>query len=141
MNKVEVISLDRQGKVFEKSIKKLTFKILKILNKNNVSVEIYLINGQKMRFLNKKFRGKPKATSVLSFQEPRNFIYPKSKFKRIGEIYLNAEVLGFRFQVSGLLIHGLLHLLGYNHQKKNDRIKMERAEQQLLRKFQIPSTK
>ncbi|NCO15595.1 MAG: rRNA maturation RNAse YbeY [Parcubacteria group bacterium] len=38
-----------------------------------------------------------------------------------------------------MLVHGLLHLFGYNHQEKNDRIRMEKAEQKLLLK--IRSTK
>jgi len=99
-------------------------------------VEIYLINSQKMRFLNKKFRGKDKTTTVLSFEEPRNFILPPSKSKKIGEIYLNSQLPNY--SITQLLTHGLLHLLGYNHQKKNDRIKMEKAEQKLLRQTLNP---
>lgn len=142
MNKVLVISLEKRFKEFEREIKKIVLRILKILNKSNVLVEIYLINSQKMKFLNKKFRGQDKTTTVLSFEEPRNFILPPSKFKKIGEIYLNADQRGlyaeqrgksqrksaFSQRQSALLAHGLLHLLGYNHKKKSDRIKMERLE-------------
>ena len=157
INKVIVTSLEKKFKKFEKKIKLAAQKILRILGKpphqtrigaksaknnnksslwcggkNNVLVEIYLINSQKMRFLNKKFWGKDKTTTVLSFEEPRNFILPPSKSKKIGEIYLNEETRDKK-QETRLLVHGLLHLLGYNHQKKNDRIKMEKAEQKLLR--------
>jgi probable rRNA maturation factor len=161
MNRVLVISLDKKFSRFKKEIKNTAFKILAVLNKNNVLVEIYLINSLKMRFLNKKFRGQDKTTTVLSFTEPRNFIYPPErgttqtvrgqtrKIRRIGEIYLNAEVYrksqrhsaSSQRQLAYFLTHGLLHLCGYNHSKKSDRIKMERAEQRLLRKLQIPSTK
>jgi len=127
MNKVEVFSLDKQSKTLEKLIQKLAGRILKILNKSDVSTEIYLINSQKMRFLNKKFRGKDKTTTVLSFEEPRNFILPASRFRKIGEIYIKFPIPNS--PIPQLLCHGLLHLLGYNHQKKNDRIKMERKEQ------------
>jgi len=137
INKVIVTSLEKKFKKFEKKIKLAAQKILRILGKNNVLVEIYLINSQKMRFLNKKFRGKDKTTTVLSFEEPRNFILPPSKSKKIGEIYLNSQLPNY--SITQLLTHGLLHLLGYNHQKKNDRIKMEKAEQKLLLK--IRSTK
>lgn len=127
MNKVSVISSDKKFKKFERKIKNTALKILKILKKTSVSVEIYLINSRKMRFLNKKFRGKNKTTTILSFEESRNFISPPSKYKKIGEIYLNSQISNS--QITQLLIHGLLHLFGYNHQKKNDRIKMERKEQ------------
>jgi len=151
-NRVLVTSLDKRFQKFEKKIKLACQKILKILGKDNVLVEIYLINSQKMRFLNKKFRGKNKTTTVLSFEEPRNFILPASKYKKIGEIYLNlaritrgsytAEHARIRERSANYkkisegsayyLIHGLLHLLGYNHQKKSDRIKMEKKEKEIL---------
>jgi len=147
MNKIEVVNLSKQSKRFEKSIKKSASKILEILNKTGLAVEIYLIDGRKMRLLNKKFRGKDKTTTILSFEEPRNFILPASKFRKIGEIYLSADQRGpyaeqrgksqrksaFSQRQSALLIHGLLHLLGYNHQQKNDRIKMESKERKLLK--------
>jgi probable rRNA maturation factor len=141
MNKVTVISLDERFKKNEENVKKAVLGILKILNKNGISVEIYLINGQKIRFLNKKFRGKNKTTTVLSFEEPRNFIYPPltrkrgikpaSKFKKIGEIYIKLPITNY--PIIQLLTHGLLHLFGYSHQRKNDRIRMERKEHQLLK--------
>jgi len=134
-NRVLVTSLDKRFQKFEKKIKLACQKILKILGKDNVLVEIYLINSQKMRFLNKKFRGKNKTTTVLSFEEPRNFILPASKYKKIGEIYLNLANSKLKTQNSKLyyLIHGLLHLLGYNHKKKSDRIRMEKMEKLVMR--------
>jgi len=143
MNKIEIFSSDGRFKKFEKLIKKTAGRILKILNKSGVSVEIYLINGRRMRFLNKKFRGKDKATTILSFEEPRNFIYPPftrkrgikpaSKFKKIGEIYLKFPITNY--PINYLLIHGLLHLLGYSHQKKSDRIRMEARENWVIREL------
>ncbi len=106
------------------NVKKTAGKILKILKKKNLEVEIYLTNHRMMRRLNKEFRGKDKVADVLSFNEPKNFISSPSKYKKIGEIYLNMSDV--RCQ---LLVHGLLHLLGYDHKGKNDRIKMEKLEQ------------
>ena len=91
-----------------------------------------------MKFLNKKFLGKNKSTDVLSFIEPKSFVYPPGRFKRLGEIYLNIPLIerqsGANFEValSRPLIHGFLHLLGYTHRRKNDRIKMEKQEVRLL---------
>jgi probable rRNA maturation factor len=141
--------LERRYKRFEKIISVFAGKALKILKKDKISVEIYLADNKRMRILNKKFRGKDKTTTVLSFEEPRNFILPPSKIKKIGEIYLNMDIMqkmrmnanaankfsqySHKFVVwHYYLVHGLLHLLGYNHYKKNDKIKMERKEQYIL---------
>ncbi len=83
-NEVLVFSLDKKFKELEKEVEVIGKKILEILKKNSVSVEIYLADARKMRFLNKKFRGKDKAASILSFEEPRNFVLPASKTKKIG---------------------------------------------------------
>ncbi len=137
MNKVEIVNLvGKRDKKVEKELKKVALKTIQFLGGKNISVEIFLAKSQLMKFLNKKFCGKNKTADVLSFEEPKDFISPKSKNKNIGEIYLNSKfsILNSRY----LLIHGLLHLFGYDHQKKNDIIKMELAEQRLLK---ILSTK
>lgn len=132
MNKISVVSLDKRFRKEEKGVKSAALKMLKILNKTGVLVEIYLTDSRKMRFLNKKFRGKNKTTTILSFEEPRNFILPPSKQKKIGEIYIKFPLSNH--PINQLLCHGLLHLFGYNHQKKSDRIKMERLENLVMRK-------
>ena len=65
--------------------------ILKILNKDNVAVDIYLTGNALMRRLNKEYRGKDKVANVLSFVEPINFPHPETKTRFLGEIYLNAS--------------------------------------------------
>lgn len=131
--RVAVLSLEKRFKKFDGKIKKTALKILEILKKKNVSVEIYLTGNQKMRFLNKKFLGKNKSTDVLSFEEPKGFIYPPERaIKRIGEIYLNMSMINNQRSMIYLLTHGILHLFGYNHKKKSDRIKMEKMEQKIL---------
>lgn len=134
MSKISVFSLDKKFNKFEKEIKGIALKILKILKKEDVAVEIYLVGDKIMKELNKKFRGKNKAANVLSFVEPKNFPRPEIKGKFLGEIYLNFEssILNSQFSILYLLIHGLLHLSGYAHKKKNDRIKMEKKERSLI---------
>lgn len=131
VNKVAILSLEKRFKKFEREIKKIALKILEILKKKNISAEIYLAGDQDMLFLNKKFRGKNKPADILSFEEPEGFIYPKFKFKPIGEVYLNMT----NDQQPKLLIHGFLHLFGYNHKNKNDRIKMEKKECLVIKKL------
>ena len=60
MNKISVVGLDKKFKKFEAEIRGVALKILEILNKDGVEAEIYLIDGPKMRFLNKNFAAKTK---------------------------------------------------------------------------------
>lgn len=139
---IEVIVLDKRFEKCKRPVLEASQKILKILKKQNVSAEIYLANTKKMRFLNRKFRGRNKSADILSFNEPADFPHPEltdsggtKKTKPIGEIYLNPSNVSGQMSNVNLLIHGLLHLLGYNHKKKSDRIRMEKAEQKLLLKI------
>lgn len=135
-NKVSAVALQKKFKKFENRIKKNTLKILEILKKKRISVDVYLADNKTMRFLNKKLRNKNKSANVLSFVEPKSFISPpiaKSLTgKKIGEIYLNMEQKDKSLSKEFLLIHGILHLLGYDHKKKSDRIKMEKKEKYLI---------
>jgi probable rRNA maturation factor len=140
-NKIAVIGLEKRFEKFEKIIGKSAQEILKILKKKNIAAEIYLADNKLMRRLNREYRGKDKTANVLSFQEPEGFVYPTTKHKRIGEIYFNLtsnsliatrnsrklSTIGYK-----LLVHGILHLLGYTHKAENDRIKMEKRENHVL---------
>ena len=89
-----------------------------------------------MRRLNKEYRGKDKVANVLSFVEPLNFPHPETKTRFLGEIYLNF-IDSDKFVVSCqyLLIHAILHLLGYTHKGKSDRMKMEKKENHVYHLF------
>lgn len=127
MNKVIATSLDKRFKGDELAAKKIVLEALKILKEDSALIEIFLIGNKLMRRLNKEFRGKDKATNILSFVEPETFPHPETKSRYLGEIYLNATAK-YKSQAISLLIHGVLHLLGYTHKKRNDRMKMEKME-------------
>lgn len=139
MAAVEIFSLNSDFRKFEKGIRQTAMSVLRHLRGKHCYLEIYLVPDQEMKFLNKKFRGKNTTANVLSFNEPKRFIYPPSRKRRLGEIYLNIPFVkrraagDFEVTLARLLIHGFLHLLGYTHGRKNDRIKMEKKELKLLK--------
>lgn len=131
-NKIEVVGFEKRFKKFEKIVGKSIEEILKILKKKNVAVEIFLAGNGLMRQLNREYRGKDKAADVLSFVEPANFPHPEKKERFLGEIYLNLDEIA---NTDYLLIHAMLHLLGYSHKRKSDRIKMEKKEKHVYHFF------
>lgn len=138
-NEISITALDRRflrGKKdpFDKlraSIKKTAVRALKILRKKKISVDIYLAGPALMKKLNAELRNKNYPADVLSFQEPKDFIFPESEYEKIGEIFLN--FVGT--ETKKLLIHGLLHLLGYTHKKEKEAIKMEKMEKMIIGKL------
>ncbi len=100
-------------------------------------VSIAVVSDRRMRALNRQFRGKDLATDVLSF--PATHMPGVSAF--LGDIVIAAGVATRQAREAGhspatefkvLALHGLLHLLGYDHD--TDGGKMARAEARLRKK-------
>lgn len=144
-NQIIVHSIDKKFEALGGSVRKQVLEILMALKKDGVAIDVSLIGNRKMRALNRTYRGKDSATNVLSFEEPKQFIYPKKGLQPKGEIYVNPEMasdwwsgknkkkaeefLNIRF----LLVHGILHLFGYDHIEDGDAVKMEKKESQTMR--------
>ncbi len=104
-----------------------------------------------MRALNRHYRGVDRTTDVLSFPQQEGYKLQvtscKSKDKKLllGDLVINLHKvkrqaeeyeLGFYEELKRLMIHGLLHLLGYDHERsKYSRRKMEEKELKLLEKI------
>jgi probable rRNA maturation factor len=72
-------------------------------------------------------------TNVKSYPAPANFPHPETKETYLGEIYLNPDYIKEKGEdFDYMLIHGFLHLLGYDHKKDEDALKMEKLEKELL---------
>ncbi len=118
----------------EEEARRLLKKALKLLGRERSAIDIFFIGDAVMRRLNRVYRGKDKTTNVLSFSAPKNFPRPdlKTETAYLGEIYLNMGYIkkeGEDWRV--MLIHGLLHLLGFDHEKISDKIKMQKLEKSI----------
>ena len=107
--------------------------------KNKIFCTLLLSNNKEIKFLNKKFRKKNKETDVLSFP-----FYTKQELKKklrkekeiyLGDIIINLNKIkrgdnlkNFKIEFDRLWIHGLTHLLGLDHKKNKDFLKMDRME-------------
>ncbi len=122
----------------EKKIHRFAKEILKTLGApdrgvQNATLDIFLLPGRDMRALKRRFMKKRSEPNVLSFLEPLRFPHPETKKRYLGEIYLNRDILQRSpDRTAPLLLHGMLHLLGYDHKKRADATKMERLEEKIL---------
>jgi len=106
-----------------------------------------VVTGQEMvQQLNRNYRGKDEPTDVLAFStrdeaDGSRFIFAPDGLLHLGEViisYPQAEVQAeehrhpLKRELSILLIHGLLHLLGYDHEESEARRKMQSREKELL---------
>ena len=123
-------------------IKKKLVKLnkLKLFKKKSKNHTIFLTNNKKMRELNKKFKNKNKTTDVLSFPFHNKINYKKNIY--LGDIAISYEIIkersknsNFFIEFDKMWIHGYLHLLGHNHKKKKDFIKMQKLENLILNYF------
>lgn len=91
-------------------------------------IDLFLVDSETMRKLNRKYRKKNKATNVLSFPTPLNF--PSDS---LGEIYLDPKYIEKKKEdMVFMMVHGVLHILGYDHIRTRDRMVMERKESALI---------
>lgn len=132
-NAVSVINLDMRFKKLVDTVKDGAHSFLDALGKSGVRVEIYLVGKPRMRKLNREYRGRDASTNVLAFNAPKNFPNPDSDYTSLGEVYLCPPfIVEHGEDIYYLLLHGLLHALGFNHENKSDRIKMEKLERKVM---------
>ena len=116
-------------------------KIAKYEFTNNHHLNVSFVSPEEMQLLNKTYRNSNKPTNVLSFEIPQNFPTGENK-TLIGEIALCEEVILkeskkykkiFENRLKHMIIHGLLHLLGFDHMKKLDQNEMEKIEKKIMK--------
>jgi len=133
-------------KINQKYLNKIAEKTLETVKfKKPAEISLVIAGDRRIKTLNRKYRGKNKITDVLSFSALEDklnknkkikFISPKEK-AFLGEIFIcypqAARQAKFqkhpvKKETAILLIHGVLHLLGYDHLKKSEMIKMKQKE-------------
>ncbi len=104
--------------------------------KKNWEVSLAIVGSARMKSLNNIYRGINKTTDVLSFTDLREIIINIEEVKKASK-YL--EVFGEKKSAEYifyfLLVHGLLHLIGYEDDKENDRLKMMSLGEKFLNAY------
>jgi probable rRNA maturation factor len=133
---IEVVNRQRHFKVDTEAWTTFAMKALTAIGKDESSATIAFVSDKKIRELNRQFRGIDKATDVLSFPADG----PDEL--NLGDIAIATETaatqarengLSFDDEIAQLILHGLLHLSGYDHETDNG--EMNRLELRLRRKL------
>jgi len=124
-------------------IKKTLNQFIEFFDILKLDLEVSFCRENQIRALNKKFRGKDSATNVLSFPDVEQKILSN---QCIGELLicqnilekeaLDQEKTTFDHFIH-LMIHSMLHIVGYGHEDVNDAILMETKEVEFLSKIGI----
>lgn len=112
-----------------------------LADRHNAQLTVRIVGTEEGTELNSQWRGKPGPTNVLSFPcDGIEGIAPNL----LGDIVICAPVVAREAEEQGkpvqahwahMLVHGTLHLLGYDHQKPAEAAQMEQLETDILRKF------
>ncbi len=118
-------------------------KMLEYLHKDAFEVVIRMVDKDEIQQLNAHYRQQNKPTNVLSFASdfPAEFALEMGEFKTLGDVVICTEIVvqqameqgkSFENHLTHLVLHGVLHLLGYDHERTDEALEMERLEIKIL---------
>ena len=113
----------------------------------NVIFNIIIIDNPTIHKINKEYRDKDAPTDVISFalEDDKTVIEPDG-VRILGDIYISIDKVhdqaleyghSFKRELSFLAVHGLLHLLGYDHMEKSDEEVMFKKQEEVLNYYEI----
>lgn len=146
MNNFEIINETVENINELEEIKKLLEYALKYLEIDNAIFNVIIVDEEKIQYLNKNYRDKNSVTDVISFALEDDNTFIKTDMRILGDIYIclkrakdQSIEYGHSFlrEISFLTIHGLLHLLGYDHMEKDEEKIMFELQERILSEYGI----
>lgn len=116
------------------------------LKLEHVLFNVIIINNDEIHRMNKEYRGVDRPTDVISFALEDDETFVKTDMRVLGDIYISidkakeqAENYGhsLKRELSFLTIHGILHLLGYDHMTSEDEKEMFGLQEMILNEYGI----
>ena len=130
-----ILNKQRKHAIDRRELRKFVLVLSHEMEIGHLSFAIVFITDVAMRNYNRTYRGYDKPTDVLSFRGEAGYL---------GDILISSETaytqalkarkLNFQTNIHRLIVHGLLHLMGYDHE--NDDGEMRAIERRLRRRFQ-----
>lgn len=146
-----LISDEYLALINQQSIEEAAQKVMDILPGNNESdISIAIDGDERIRQLNFDFLGIDAPTDVLSFPSGGDEVDPESGHAYLGDLIISYPRALLQAQAAGhaveneillLIVHGILHLLGYDHATPEDKEEMWRIQGEILNKLGIQINK
>lgn len=139
---IQIENLQKQIKIDKRKIRKDATRLMKLLNCADMEISISLVTDEAIQLINQQYLGKNKPTNVLSFSlQEGEFSWINHDI--LGDIVISVDTasrdaqkggLTFDEEITYLLIHGFLHLTGYNHENtsRTNSQKMKKKEKELF---------
>ena len=127
-------------------LKELLENISKDEKLDNVIFNVIIIDNDKIREINREYRGIDRETDVISFALEDDKTMKLDEVRVLGDIYISLDKAksqaleyghSFKRELSFLAVHGLFHLLGYDHMTKEDEEIMFKKQEEALLKYGI----
>ena len=146
MNNFEIINETNKNISELEEVKKLLNYALNYLEIQNSIFNIIIVDEEKIQLINREYRNKDSVTDVISFALEDDDTFIKTDMRILGDIYIclkrakdQSIEYGHSFlrEISFLTIHGLLHLLGYDHMNSDDEKVMFELQERILSEYGI----
>jgi probable rRNA maturation factor len=134
----------RGSGVDARALKATMRTLLRAVDEADAEISITLVDDAAIRAINREHRGKDKPTDVLSFPlEPEPF----AQERLLGDIVISIDTARrqaadydapLQRELYRLMIHGLLHVLGHDHEAADERAVMEAEERRLAAAIAMP---
>ncbi len=140
---IEVVNRQRKVTIDSERWRRFTEKALKVVPADGAGVTVAFVSDRLMRELNRMWRHKVGTTDVLSFPSAQDE-FEKVEGSSLGDVVISVEQaerqakangLEVDEEISQLILHGLLHLCGYDHETDNG--EMNRLELRLRKRLGI----
>ena len=159
VDKIRVIIADRQKEIkiptgIRMLIRRCCNAVLRMENfQGSAEVSISLVDNPYIQNLNKQYRQKDAPTDVLSFSMKKGENYdinPENGAQILGDVVISVEKVmeqsclyghSMQREMAYLVAHGMLHVLGYDHEKSNlDKLRMREKEEKVMSLLGLPCT-
>ena len=145
MNSVEIIN-ETSEEIDLDDLKRVINYTLEEEKVDNAFMNVIITSNDKIHKINKEYRGIDRPTDVISFALEDDKTFVSTEFRVLGDIYISIDKVheqanlyshSFRRELSFLTVHGILHLLGYDHMKPEDEKAMFSKQDEILENLNI----